>query len=60
MDMKDRLLDLLSSLEPDLKMIVAEVIEKEREYLDMLKPRGIKEEIRDIIDKYARHGLGEG
>jgi hypothetical protein len=35
-----------------------EVLELERDYLDYLKPRGIKENIRDVIDKYDKHGLG--
>lgn len=60
MNMKDKLIELIKKLDPELQMVVAEVIEKEREYLDMLKPRGVKEEIRDIIDKYAKYGTGEG
>jgi hypothetical protein len=59
MNMKNKLMELITRLDPELKMIVAEVIEKEREYLDMLKPRGVKQDIKDIIDKYARYGLGK-
>lgn len=59
MNMKEKLIELIKNLDPELQMVVAEVIEKEREYLDMLKPRGVKEDIRDIIDKYAKHGFGE-
>lgn len=59
MNMKNKLIELIKDLDPELQAIVAEVIEKEREYLDMLKPRGVKNDIRDIIDKYARYGLRE-
>jgi len=57
--MKDKLRGLILQLDPELQELVAEVIIKEREYLDMMKPRGIKEEIRDAIDRIARHGLGK-
>ena len=60
MNMKTRLLELIKKVDPEIQMVVAEVIEKEREYLDMLKPRGIKEDIKDIIDKYARYGFEKG
>lgn len=57
--MRDKLLDLIKNLDPDIQELVAEVLEKERDYLDMLRPRGIKEEIRDLIDKHAKHD-GDG
>lgn len=55
--MKEKLLELIKQIDPTLQEIVIEVIEKEREYIDYLKPRGVKEEIRDIIDKYAKSEL---
>jgi len=55
--MKEKLLELIKQIDPTLQEIVIEVIEKEREYIDYLRPRGIKEEIRDIIDKYAKAEL---
>lgn len=57
--MKEKLLILIRQLDPEIQAIVAEVIELERDYLDYLKPRGVKENIRDVIDKYAKYGLGE-
>ncbi len=60
MNMKEKLLELIQKLDPELQLIVAEVIETEREHLDMLKPRGVKEKIRDIIDKHATYGIEEG
>jgi|APSaa5957512622_1039677.scaffolds.fasta_scaffold59519_2 hypothetical protein len=56
--MKKKLIELISKLDPEIQVIVAEVIELEREHLDYRKPR-IKENIRDVIDKHARHGLGK-
>jgi uncharacterized protein YaaR (DUF327 family) len=55
--MKEKLLELIKQLDPELRELVAEVIEKEREYLDYLKPRGVVEEIRDLIDRYAKDDL---
>jgi cell division protein FtsB len=57
--MKEKLLKLIRQLDPEIQAIVAEVIELERDYLDYLKPRGLKENIRDVIDKYARYDLGD-
>ena len=59
MNMKQRLLELIKKIDPEIQMIVGEVIEKEREYIDMVKPRGIKEDIKDIIDKHAKFNLRE-
>lgn len=56
--MKEKLLELIRQLDPEIQELVAEVILLEREHLDMLKPHGIKEKIRDAIDKYARYGIG--
>jgi len=58
MDMKEKLLELIKQLDPELQELVAEVIEKEREFLDYLKPRGVVEEIRDLIDRHAKDDLG--
>ncbi len=58
--MKERLVKLIAQFEPEVQAVVAEVIAKEREYLDMLKPRGVKEDIERVIDRIARHGPDEG
>lgn len=57
--MQEKLLELIKTLDPDIQELVAEVLEKEREYLDMLKPKGVKEEIRDLIDRHAKYD-GDG
>jgi len=57
--MRERLMELIRQLDPEIQELVAEVIILERDHLDMLKPRGVKEKIRDAIDKYAKYGLGK-
>jgi len=57
MNMRDRLLELIKDLDPEIKTIVAEVVALERENIDFDRPR-VKDDIREIVDKYARHGLG--
>ena len=56
--MKEKLLKLIKQLDPEVQELVAEVIVLEREHLDMLKPHGIMEKIRDAIDKHARYSMG--
>ena len=58
--MKEKLVGLIQQFEPEVQAVVAEVIAKEREYLDMLRPRGIKEDIEHIIDRNARFGIEKG
>ena len=57
MDMKERLKELIMDLDPEIRNIVAEVVVLERENLDFKVPQ-IKGKIKDIVDKYARHGMG--
>lgn len=54
--MKEKLVDLIAQFDPDVREVVVEVIVKERERLDMLKPHGIKDDIEHIIDRVARYG----
>jgi hypothetical protein len=58
--MKERLAKLITQFDQDTQVVVAEVIAKERERLDMLKPHGIKEDIQHIIDRVAKYGADEG
>jgi hypothetical protein len=55
--MREILAELIRDLDPDIQELVAEVIRLEREYLDMIKPRGVVQEIREQIDKYAAESL---
>jgi len=58
-DTRGRILGLIRKLDPDLQEVVAEVISLERENLDWQKPHGVKDKIRDIIDKHAKHKLSQ-
>ncbi len=58
--MREQLVTLIKQFDPEVQAVVAEVIAKERERLDMLKPHGIMDDIEDIIDRVARHGEGRG
>ncbi len=57
--MKEKLIKLIRRLEPDIQELVAEAIEKERDYLDYLRPRGVAEELRDLVDKHAKFDVVE-
>ena len=54
--MREKLLELIRELDPDIQELVANVIWLERDHLDSKKPR-VKEAIRDQIDKYAKESL---
>ena len=56
--MKEKLMELIQQLDPEIQALVAEVISLERDYVDMVKPRGVKKDIREVIDKYAKYGIG--
>lgn len=58
--MKENLAQLIGKFEPEVQTVVAEVISKERERLDMLKPHGIMDDIEDIVDRVAKHGVDRG
>lgn len=58
--MREKLGELILQLDPEVQTVVAEVIGKERERLDMLRPHGIMDDIEDIIDRVARHGESGG
>ena len=58
--MREKLVMLINQFEPEVQAVVAEVIAKERERLDMLRPHGIMDDIEDIIDRVSRHGMGSG
>ena len=57
--MREQLIELTQVLDPDVRIVVAEVVALERDYLDMLKPRGVKEDIRDIIDRESKRIIAE-
>ena len=50
---KQKMLEILndSDLDPDVRDVVLRVIEEEYKRLDTIRPRGIKDEIRKIIEQ---------
>lgn len=54
---KDRLRELFGSYDPNVRKIVGEVIELEQYYITMRNPRGIRQDIDAVIEKYAREEL---
>ena len=56
MNMQERLKELIMELDPEIRAIVAQVVSLERDNLAFQRPK-IKDEIKDIIDKYAKQGV---
>jgi hypothetical protein len=54
---RERLRALLQSYDPTVQQIVGEVIELEQVYISMSKPRGVKQDIDAVIEKYAQEEL---
>ena len=52
--LKDKILELFRDYEPEVQEVIARVLEKEWARLSYERPRGILEEIRQIIDAEAR------
>lgn len=50
---KQKMLELLSDsdFDPEVRKVVLRVIEEEYKRLDTIRPRGIKDEIRKIIEQ---------
>ena len=52
--LKDKILELFRDYEPEVQSVIARVLEEEWARLSYERPRGILEEIRQIIDAEAR------
>ena len=50
----EKILSLFNECEPTVKQVLSRVLYKEWQRLSDQKPRGIIEDIRDIIDSEAR------
>lgn len=48
--LKDKILELFREYEPEVQEVIARVLEEEWARLSYERPRGIREEIRQIID----------
>ena len=54
---REKIISLFKEYDGEVQEVVAKVLEKEWEKLSMLNPRGIKDDIRAIID--AQVGLSD-
>jgi len=57
--LKDKILDLFRDCEPDVQDVLANIIDLEWANLSYDKPRGVTEQIRQIIDGEARRAEDE-
>ena len=48
--LKDKILELFQDYEPEVQVVIARVMDKEWARLSYQRPRGILEEIRQIIE----------
>ncbi|MCB0164403.1 MAG: hypothetical protein KDI79_09265 [Anaerolineae bacterium] len=55
--LKERLKSLFSSYDPAIRQIIYEVSELEQRYISMKKPRGIRNEIDEIVTRVAKQEL---
>lgn len=55
--LKERLRKLFESYEPPIRQLINEVGELEQQYLSMKLPRGIRQEIDEIITRIAEEEL---
>jgi hypothetical protein len=51
---REILVDFLQDVDEDVREVLTEVLLAEQRKIDMQRPRGIKEEIRDLIDAHVR------
>lgn len=55
--LKERLKALFKSYDPPIQQIIFEVGELEQQYISMKNPRGIRDEIDEIVTKVAKQEL---
>lgn len=54
MGLKEILEEYVGDLPPDVKRVLLETLRAEQELLDLDRPRGVKEKIRDVVEHEAR------
>ena len=52
--LREKILDLFQECDPEVKVIIERVLDAEWAKLSYEKPRGIIDEIRQIVDSQAR------
>ena len=48
--LRDKILELFHEYDPEVQVVIGRVLDKEWERLSLRNPRGIIQDIRDIID----------
>ena len=56
MGVRDLLADYVKGLDPAVKRVLLGTIRAESDLLDLERPRGVKEKIRDLVEEEARRG----
>lgn len=59
MGIEEILLGYVRELEPSVKRIIIATLRAERKQLDLDRPRGVKDEIKEAIEKEARAAVAE-
>lgn len=54
MDAKSRINEVLNEASDDVKTIVAEVLKIESKYIHMALPRGVHDDIQDLIERVIK------
>lgn len=52
--LRDKILELFREYDPEVQAVIERVLDKEWERLSLRSPRGIIQDIRDIIDSEVR------
>lgn len=52
--LKDRVMKLFKGYELEVQQIIEDVLAVEQQYISMKTPRGVKEEIRETIDRIVK------
>ena len=52
--LRDKILELFREYDPEVQAVIARVLDKEWERLSLRSPRGIIQDIREIIDSEVR------
>ena len=56
---RDRVIKLFKDYEQDVQQVIAEVLRIEQEYISMKTPRGVKEDIKEIVDRVVKEESDE-
>lgn len=60
MGVQELMLEHLKELPVPVKRVLLETIVAEQEHLDLDRPRGVKEQIKEVIEREARRDQGAG